>query len=117
MELARQVDNQRKSPKDVSARDCILLPTEAHSICFVLSATAQLTKRCKCTLKICILQDMVESCSRPREFKALLFSLCYFHALIIGRKKFGFLGWSRSYSFNEGDLTICGNVIRNYLDK
>lgn len=62
-------------------------------------------------------QEVVDSCSRPREFKAILFSLCYFHALIIGRKKFGFLGWSRSYSFNEGDLTICGNVIKNYLDK
>ncbi|CDJ53066.1 hypothetical protein EBH_0006090 [Eimeria brunetti] len=65
----------------------------------------------------CFSQEVVDSCSRPREFKALLFSLCYFHALIIGRKKFGFLGWSRSYSFNEGDLTICGNVIKNYLDK
>ncbi|KAL8448487.1 hypothetical protein Emed_003748 [Eimeria media] len=62
-------------------------------------------------------QEMIDSCARPREFKALLFSLCYFHSLIIGRKKFGFLGWSRSYSFNEGDLTICGNVIKNYLDK
>ncbi|KAL8275355.1 hypothetical protein Esti_000677 [Eimeria stiedai] len=65
----------------------------------------------------CFSKEIINSCARPREFKALLFSLCYFHSLIIGRKKFGFLGWSRSYSFNEGDLTICGNVIKNYLDK
>jgi dynein heavy chain len=51
------------------------------------------------------------------EFKALLFGLCMFHSLILGRKKFGAQGWSRSYDFNDGDLRICGNIIHNYLEK
>jgi len=51
------------------------------------------------------------------EFKALLFGLCMFHSLIVGRKKFGSQGWSRNYNFNDGDLTICGDVLHNYLAK
>jgi dynein heavy chain len=51
------------------------------------------------------------------EFKALLFGLCMFHSLILGRKKFGCQGWSRNYNFNDGDLKICGDVLHNYLTK
>jgi dynein heavy chain len=54
---------------------------------------------------------------KENEFKACLFSLCMFHSLILGRKKFGAQGWSRSYDFNDGDLRICGNVLHNYLEK
>lgn len=54
---------------------------------------------------------------KPYEFKALLFGLCMFHSLILGRKKFGSQGWSRNYNFNDGDLTICGDVLHNYLEK
>ena len=42
------------------------------------------------------------------EFKALIFGLVMFHSLILGRRKFGSQGWSKFYSFNDGDLTICG---------
>jgi dynein heavy chain len=41
---------------------------------------------------------------KPQDFKALLFGLCMFHSLILGRKKFGCQGWSRNYNFNDGDL-------------
>jgi dynein heavy chain len=51
------------------------------------------------------------------EFKALLFGLCMFHSLILGRRKFGSTGWSRMYNFNDGDLQICGDVLHNYLSK
>jgi dynein heavy chain len=37
--------------------------------------------------------------------------------LVLGRKKFGSQGWSRIYSFNDGDLTICADVLYNYLSK
>ena len=59
----------------------------------------------------------LESCSKTNEFKSILFGLCFFHSLVIGRKKFGAIGWSRVYNFNEGDLTICADVLNNYLEK
>jgi len=40
-----------------------------------------------------------------------------FHSLILGRRKFGSQGWSRKYNFNDGDLTICGDILHNYLSK
>jgi len=49
-------------------------------------------------------------------FQACLFALCWFHSLVLGRKRFGPQGWSRSYSFNTGDLTICANVLQAYLE-
>uniref|UniRef100_A0A452RIN0 Dynein axonemal heavy chain 11 n=1 Tax=Ursus americanus TaxID=9643 RepID=A0A452RIN0_URSAM len=61
-------------------------------------------------------QDMLEVCSKEQEFKSILFSLCYFHACVAGRLRFGPRGWSRSYPFGPGDLTICANVLYNYLE-
>lgn len=55
-------------------------------------------------------------CSKDQEFKSILFSLCYFHASVAGRLRFGPQGWSRSYPFSLGDLTICTNILYNYLE-
>jgi len=60
--------------------------------------------------------DIFESCNKPGQMKACLFSLCWFHAIVSGRRRFGQQGWSRKYSFNTGDLVICSNVLRSYLD-
>ncbi|MCQ2818153.1 MAG: hypothetical protein MJ252_12880, partial [archaeon] len=62
-------------------------------------------------------EERLNSCSKKNEFKAILFGLCFFHSLIIGRKKFGAIGWSTNYNFNEGDLQICADVLNNYLEK
>jgi dynein heavy chain len=55
-------------------------------------------------------------CAKETEFKAILFSLCYFHAVVCERRKFGPQGWNRVYPFNVGDLTISVNVLFNYLE-
>ncbi|XP_035866411.1 dynein heavy chain 11, axonemal isoform X1 [Phyllostomus discolor] len=61
-------------------------------------------------------QDTLEVCSKEQEFKGILFALCYFHACVAGRLRFGPQGWSRSYPFSPGDLTICADVLYNYLE-
>jgi dynein heavy chain len=61
-------------------------------------------------------QDTLEMCSRESEFKSILFSLCYFHACVVERRKFGAQGWNRPYPFNTGDLTISVFVLYNYLE-
>ena len=61
-------------------------------------------------------QDTMEMCSKETEFKSILFSLCYFHAVVAERRKFGAPGWNRIYPFNTGDLMISMNVLYNYLE-
>merc|ERR1712223_2214813 len=61
-------------------------------------------------------QETLESCSKEAEFKSILFSLCYFHAVVSERGKFGPQGWNKLYPFNTGDLIISTNVLYNYLE-
>ncbi|KAM9852522.1 dynein axonemal heavy chain 11 [Aulostomus maculatus] len=61
-------------------------------------------------------QETLEMCSREQEFNSMLFSLCFFHACVTERRKFGPQGWNHNYPFSTGDLTISANVLYNYLE-
>ena len=63
-----------------------------------------------------VFQDTLEMCAQENEFRSILFAVCYFHAVVAERSKFGPQGWNRSYPFNVGDLTISINVLLNYLE-
>jgi len=58
-----------------------------------------------------------ENSQKPTEFKAVVFAMCFFHSLVIERKKFGPQGWNRGYPFNAGDLTTCIEVFFNYEER
>jgi dynein heavy chain len=67
----------------------------------------------------------VDSCAKQAEFKSIIFALCYFHAAMLERKKFGVgnlpnstsgIGWNMNYPFNTGDLLCCGQCAVNYLE-
>ena len=51
-------------------------------------------------------QDTMERCSKENEFKSILFALCYFHAVVAERRKFGPIGWNRFVSETRLDLMI-----------
>ena len=57
------------------------------------------------------LYQMVDEATFPRcqcdhKYKKLLFTLCFFHSLLIERRKFLMLGWNIIYGFNDSDFEV-----------
>ncbi len=64
----------------------------------------------------CFDEDRIAESKKPNAFKACLFTLCWYHAVVLGRRRFGQQGWSKAYSFNKGDLTVCADVLQLYIN-
>ena len=59
---------------------------------------------------------------KDTKYNHILFALCYFHSVLLERRKFGAMGWNMFYPFNIGDLrdsyaVLCKNAESNTSGK
>jgi dynein heavy chain len=51
-----------------------------------------------------ISEEVYTSSEKPKAFQKLLFSLAFFHAIILERRKFGPIGWNIPYDWMNSDF-------------
>jgi dynein heavy chain len=84
-------------------------------------------RRAVASLDVAAAERRLSAChpAAPAAYRALAFGLCFFHGVLLGRKKFGVgiggpgggsgLGFCRAYAFNAGDLQSCADALVNSL--
>lgn len=61
--------------------------------------------------------EQFNRCGQQATYKKLLFSLVWFHSILLERRKFRSLGFNIPYDFNESDFAICHDLIIVFLDE
>ena len=57
------------------------------------------------------------ACQKPHKYKKLVYALCWFHSILVDRRKFQNLGWNIPYDFNDSDFEVSELCLRLYLDE
>ena len=50
-------------------------------------------------------------------YKPLVYGLCFLHAVLLERRKYGKIGWNVPYDFNESDFKVSRQLLGMYLSK
>ncbi|XQJ27193.1 dynein heavy chain, putative [Leishmania guyanensis] len=55
------------------------------------------------------------SAEHPLVYRNLLYSLCFFHSVLLERRKYGTLGYNVLYDFTSSDFDVSENIIQLYI--
>lgn len=55
-------------------------------------------------------------CKTVHKYQRLLFTLAYFHSVLLERRKFRTLGLNIPYDFNDTDFRVSDDLLKSYLD-
>ncbi|XP_064639639.1 dynein axonemal heavy chain 2-like isoform X2 [Lineus longissimus] len=64
-----------------------------------------------------VTEQQFSRCHKQDKYKKLLFALCFFHSVLLERRKFLMLGWNIRYDFNDSDFEVSENLLSIYLDE
>ncbi|XP_055836500.1 dynein axonemal heavy chain 2 isoform X2 [Episyrphus balteatus] len=64
-----------------------------------------------------ISEENFNECTDPITYKKLIFALCFFHSVLIERRKFQQLGWNVIYSFNDSDFEVSEILLFLYINE
>lgn len=60
--------------------------------------------------------ESLDSCQHD-SFKALVYVLAFFNAVVLERRKYDKLGFNINYDFNESDFNVCMEILSTYLSR
>jgi dynein heavy chain len=61
-------------------------------------------------------EESYAQCKAAAKYQKLLFSLTYFHSVLLERRKFRTLGLNIPYDFNDTDFGVSDDLLKSYLD-
>ncbi|KAG1668463.1 hypothetical protein FOA52_005236 [Chlamydomonas sp. UWO 241] len=61
-------------------------------------------------------EESYAQCKAAPKYQKLLFSLTYFHSVLLERRKFRTLGLNIPYDFNDTDFGVSDDLLKSYLD-
>ena len=100
-------------PDPITGQDVIPIGILERSIKLTNEPPSGLKANMKRAFTFFIREEFEE---KEGKVKTILFALCYFHSMMLERKKFGSKGFNMQYPFSIGDLRDSAIVLQNYLE-